>query len=232
MVDIINTLPMQPDFVVHTGDVVSNPSPEAYALAAKTLGRIQVPVYYVNGNHDTAVDIKQHMRMGPKQDLLPDSNVLTYAFEIKGHRFLTLDGKGPDEIQPHGILSAEQLEIVQREAQPEGPPLTVFVHFPTLPLNSNWMDANMPLLNGEAFHQALLPARDRLRGVFYGHVHRSMQTVRDGIVYTAGRSTFSQFTAWPHEELVQADFHERPGYNFVHLLPEQTIVHQHTFGLT
>lgn len=232
IVDIINKLPVQPDFVVHTGDVVSNPSPEAYARAAKTLSRIQVPIYYVNGNHDTAVSIKQHMTMGPKQDLLPNPDKLTYAFEVKGYRFLVLDGKGPEEIQPHGILSADQMEIVQREAQTEGPPLTIFVHFPALPMNSTWMDTNMPLLNGTEFHEALLPARERLRGVFYGHVHHSLQTVRDGIVYTAVRSTFSQFTAWPHEELVQSDFYERPGYNFVHLLPEQTIVHQHTFGLT
>jgi Icc protein len=103
------------------------------------------------------------------------------------------------------------------------------MHYPTLPMNSIWMDKNMQILNGTAFHQALLPARDRLRGVFYGHVHQSLQTLKDGIVYTAVPSLFAQLSAWPEDATVQEDPDYLPGFNFVHLLPDQTIVHQHTF---
>jgi hypothetical protein len=85
-------------------------------------------------------------------------------------------------------------------------------------------------LNGEAFHQALLPARDRLRGVFFGHVHQPMQMMRDGIVYVSTASTFSQFAAWPEALEPGLDPDYLPGYNFIHLLPQQTIVHHHTFA--
>lgn len=228
-VEIINNLPTRPDFVVHTGDVVTEPDEASYRRATAVFSQLTMPVYFVTGNHDRSCDIRQFMEMGPHHPLSDDSDVLSYAFAVKGYRFVVLDARGPDEIDPHGLLSEAQLAVVRAEATAVGPPLTIFMHFPVLPMNSIWMDANMPVLNGEAFHQALLPARERLRGVFYGHVHQSMQTLKDGIVYTAVPSLFAQFSAWPEDDFVREDPDALPGFNFVHLLPQQTIVHQHTF---
>ncbi len=229
VVEIVNQLPVKPDFVIHTGDVVTDPDPPSYRLAAETFARLQVPIYYVTGNHDRATDIHHFLPMGPKEDLLPGRDALVYRFERKGYRFLVLDGRGPDEIDPHGILSEAQLEIVRQEARPEGPPLTVFVHFPAVPLNSTWMDEHMRLVNWQAFHEALRPAAPRLRAVFHGHVHQNMQTVRDGILYVSGASVFAQLVVWPHDQEAKEDPQHPPAYNFVHLLPEQTIIRQHTF---
>ncbi|MCP5100880.1 MAG: hypothetical protein GY943_35460, partial [Chloroflexi bacterium] len=39
VVQIINTLPVKPDFVIHTGDIVTDPEPAAYRLAAKTFSQ-------------------------------------------------------------------------------------------------------------------------------------------------------------------------------------------------
>ena len=158
-VEIINNLPTRPDFVVHTGDVVTDPDEEAYRRATAVFQQLQMPVYFVTGNHDRSRDIKQYMQLGPHQSVSTDPDVLSYAFEVKGYRFVVLDGRGPDEIDPHGVLSEAQMQVVRTEATAVGPPLTIFVHFPTLPMNSIWMDKNMPLLNGAAFHEALLPAR-------------------------------------------------------------------------
>lgn len=229
LVEVINSLPMRPDFVVHTGDVTTNPDEAAYALAQDVFAGLQVPCYFVTGNHDLARLIRQYLPMGPLTWLVDDPNVLCYRFEVKGYRFLVLDGRAPDHLDPHGLLSEAQLDIVQQEATADGPPLTVFVHFPVWPLNSPWMDANMLILNGDRLHEALLPARKRLRGVFHGHVHQSMQTTRDGIVYTAVPSTYSQFTAWPTDLTAGHDPDYPPAFNIVQLLPEQTIVRQHVF---
>ena len=87
----------------------------------------------------------------------------------------------------------------------------------------------MLVINGMQLHEALLPARERLRGVFCGHIHQSMQTVRYGILYTAVPSLFSQFSSLPNDTLVREDPDSLPGFNFIHLLPNQTIIHQHTF---
>ena len=230
LVAIISHLPQRPDFVIHTGDVVANPDAAAYRLAAETLALLEPPIYYVVGNHDTAADIRRYLTMGPREDVDDDPGRLSYAFEVKGHRFLVLDACGPDEIDPHGLLPDSQMEVVAREVGPHGPPLTVFLHYPVLPMDSIWMDENMLLLNGEALHQALRSARKRLRGVFYGHVHQHMQIERDGIRYTSVASAFSQFAAWPKDIDVQFDSDAPPGYGFVHLLPSQTIVHHRSFA--
>jgi Icc protein len=229
LVDIINQLPVQPDFVIHTGDVVTNPHPLSYELARQTFAGLRMPIYYVRGNHDSAVDIRSFLSMGPLKDLSAAADRLTYLFETKGHRFLVLDTQGPEEMAPQGFLPAEQLQLLRQEASADGPPLTIFLHHPLLPLDSPWMDANMRVINGSDVHQALLPARERLRGVFLGHIHQSVQTLRDGILYVSAASSFAQLSSWPHEQTVGHVHGESPGFNFVRLTTEQTMVRQHRF---
>jgi Icc protein len=227
LVDTINSLPIAPDFVVHTGDVVTAPDPASYALAAETLGELRVPCYYVCGNHDDPAAIQAALRMGPKQDLITDPETLSYAFEVKGVRFLVFDTHGPADIDPHGILAAAQLAVLRKEAQHTGPPLVIFWHHPILAMDSPWMDSNMLTLNGEEVHQALLPARERIRAVFYGHVHQSLQTLRDGILYVAAGSSFAQFSSWPTDETVGYVPEEMPAYNFVRVWPDRIMIRQH-----
>ena len=229
LVEIINGLPQQPDFVIHTGDVVYDPDPQAYLLAAHLFAELEAPIYYVVGNHDRAQDIHHLLPMGPRQDLVTDRDLLSYLFEAKGYRFLVVDARGPDEIVSHGLFSGRQLQLVRDVlAQDEGP-IAIFTHFPIFPLDSRWMDANMLTLNGPEFHEIVRGARDRVRGVFHGHVHQHMQTVRDGVVYFSGASAFSQLAAWPDDAKPVHELQAPPAYAFVHLLPQQTIVHQHTF---
>ena len=104
LVAIINNLPVAPDFVIHTGDVATDPDPVAYALAAKTFGDLKVPIYYVNGNHDDAQLIKKYLPMGPREYFSADPDKLCYSFELKGYRFLVLDAQGPAEIDPQRAL--------------------------------------------------------------------------------------------------------------------------------
>ncbi len=229
LVDVINQLPQQPDFVIHTGDVVYDPDPQAYLLAARIFAGLAPPVYYVVGNHDRAQDIHHLLPMGPREDLVADREMLSYKFEVKGYRFLVVDARGPQQIHPQGHLSQRQLQLLREQVAQDGAPLVLFTHYPLLPLDSPWMDANMLTTNGASFHDIVKDAGDRLRGVFHGHVHQHMQTVRDGVVYYSVASAFSQFAAWPGDQDVRFDLQHPPAYGFVHLLPQQTIVHQHTF---
>jgi Icc protein len=228
-VEVINHLPQRPDFVIHTGDVVEESVPEAYSLAAEAFDKLQAPLYFVKGNHDSTNGLQRTFDMGPREELSDNPEQLSYAFELKGFRFVVLDARGPAEIDPQGLLSDSQLELAMREAQPQGPPLVIFIHYPVLPLNSIWMDQRMLIQNGLLLHRALTPAWTRLRAVFHGHVHQAMQTFRDGILYVSGASLYSQFGAWPEDQETFYDKDHDPGFGFIHLLPQQTIIHQHTF---
>jgi Icc protein len=228
IVDLINALPHQPDFVIHTGDIVADPDPVSYQRAAAIFSGIKAPVYYVTGNHDRSRDIRRFLPMGPHEPLSDDPDLLSYAFTVKGHRFLVVDARAADELDPHGLVSPAQLAILRQEVSREDPSLTIFIHFPAWSLNSVWMDSRMLLINGRAFHEALLPGRDRLRGVFFGHIHQSIQIVRDGVLYASAPSVFAQFTSWPNDLYVRLA-EEPPGYNIVQLLPDQTLIRQHRF---
>jgi Icc protein len=230
VVRMINNLPTRPDFAIHTGDVTTYPDDDGYRLAAEVFAELEVPIYYSTGNHDRSADIHRFLPMGPKEDCQPGVDTLSYTFEVRGYRFLVLDARGPDEIDPHGLLPQQQLDVLRAVATPDGPPLCVFTHYPALPLNSPWMDANMLIFNGEEMHQALLPARERLRGVFFGHIYNSTQIYRDGILYCAAASTFAGFSMWPTEEMIKADHDAMPAFNFVQLLPDRTIVQQRPFA--
>ncbi|MEM9774391.1 MAG: metallophosphoesterase [Chloroflexota bacterium] len=229
MVDIINAFPQKPDFVIHTGDVVTDPDDQSYKLAAELFEQLSVPIYFVNGNHDSASDIRKFLKMGPKHDLMDDE--LVYRFEVKGNHFLVIDGRADDELDPHGMVSEAQLEVLRQECTPDGPPLTIFLHYPLWPINSTWFDTHMLVINAAELHDIFLQARNRLRGVFHGHIHQAMQTIKDGIVYTSAPSTFAQFAAWPGAT-EPAFVKDPPGYGFVHLVNDQVIVHQHTFERT
>jgi Icc protein len=230
IVEAINALPVPPDFLVHTGDIASHPDDLSYRLAADVLSRVRVPVYYVIGNHDAAELVRRFLPMGERTSILEDDRFLTYAFESRGYRFVALDARGPDEIDPHGVLGTQQFDFLESEFRKDQKPVIVFVHFPPLSLDSRWFDQNMLLLNGEILHQFLVPIKERVRGVFFGHVHRGIQILRDGILYSAVASTVGQFFAWPHDEHVKLDLHHPPCFNFVTLRDGQTIIKEHTLS--
>lgn len=227
VVTAVNTLPIKPDFIIHTGDVVTDPDPTSYELAAELLAALHVPVYFVNGNHDDAGMIRKFLPMGPKVDWFPGETTLAYHFDVGGYRFVVLDGKGPTELDPAGLISEAQLARLRHECADGDMPLVVFVHFPLLPMYSTWFDENMLVINGRSVHNTLRIAGARLRGVFFGHIHQSMQTMCDGVTYTAVPSTFAQFIAWPQAQAPAENPTYPPGFNLVHLLPKQTIVQQH-----
>lgn len=216
----IESLPIPIDFVLHTGDVHSDPECEAdYQQAAALFGRLPMPVYFLPGNHDRG-DWLQRALSGCDEPA-PHAD---QEFETGGVQFLLLDSSAPELDQHYGWLEAEQLDwLARRCAADDERPLVVAVHHNPLSLVVPWLEG-IVLRNGEALHDALLPARERLRCVLYGHVHESVLTLRDGIAYQSVRSSWFQTQTWHGQE---QPFHEPlhwPGYNLVTLTARDTFV--------
>lgn len=227
VVGAINALPFMPDFVIHTGDVVCNPDEGAYRLAGELFAQLKVPAYFVTGNHDSSKMINSYLRQGPRSEQgVADS--VSYAFERNGIRFLTLDARGPDSIDPHGLLPGHQFEFLRTQLQSNAMPAVVFIHFPPFSLDAPWFDREMLLLNGEELHGELSRFRERARGVFLGHLHRGIQLVRDGIFYSSVASTCYQFKAWPRDEEVRIGQDPAPAFNLVTVFQDNVIVKEYT----
>lgn len=88
----------------------------------------------------------------------------------------------------------------------------------------------MLITNGEALHVALLPARERLRAVFLGHLHRGSQVIRDGITYISAAATAWQYTWFPWEATPHPDHDVPPAYHVVQYAGRQVIVCQYGFA--
>jgi 3',5'-cyclic AMP phosphodiesterase CpdA len=152
-----------------------------------------------------------------------------YSFIVKGAEFVVLDGRAPDELDPQGLLGEAQLSLLQdKVSQPTTRPLTIFVHFPAFSVNSPWFDRHMLLIDGLKMHDILVHSQRPIRGVFHGHIHMPLQTMRDGILYSSAASTFANFKVWPNEEEIEVS-DERPGFTFVQQLPEQMLIRPLTF---
>jgi len=231
LVRAINALSFPVDFVLHTGDLAEDRSEEAYVLARRVLAGLRPPIHYVAGNHDDA-EVLQKVMLGRA----PSGPRFDYMLSAAGIVVAVFDSRGPKD--PAGTLTDDQLGSLRALCAPEGPPLVIAIHHPPLPLDSRWLDegwataagqgATMLLDRGPEFLEAVTPARDRIRGVFFGHVHRAFQVVRRGILFSSAPSGFVQFHTWPDQESPTAADTEPAGFSLVTVTAGQTTVRHHS----
>jgi Icc protein len=230
IVDAINSLAFPVDFVLHTGDVVEDGSEAAYGAAREVLARLRLPIHFVAGNHDNG-DLLQKVLL----DRPTASARLDYQFTVDSVVVAVFDSRGPKD--PAGTLRDEQMAALRALCMPKGPPLVIAIHHPPFPLDSTWLNdgwstatghtPNMLLDRGPEFLDAIAPARDRLRGVFFGHVHRSFQIMNRGILFSSAPSSFGQFLTWPGQAHPEGSPAEPAGFSLVTITDGRTIVRQH-----
>ncbi len=223
VIEAINDLPAPASLVLHTGDLGEKiGKPETYSGAHQALSRLRLPLLSIPGNHDRVDAFQRAILKRHAAEVQPHADQET---EVNGVQFLLLDSHAEAETGvASGSLADEQLAWIAQRATPDDPrPLVVAVHHHPLPTHAPWLDA-MRLRNGEALHQVLRGAGTRLRGVFYGHIHESTVTVRDGIPYYSAQSTWFQTRTWHGQETPRRDDVQLPGYNLVTLTRSQTQV--------
>jgi len=232
LVQAVNALPFKPDFILHTGDVAYDPEPDVYPAVAAVLSGLKVPVHYIAGNHDDMSALQRQL-MGRSEDELQDH--LHYEFEHNGVQVVCLDSNGPhDPEKPSGSVPDSQMEWLNTVCTAaDARPLVIAVHHNPLAIGVPWLDDWMRMENGDEFHAIVRQARDRLRGVFYGHIHQNIETLRDGVLYVAAASSWCQFISYPMPENqhVAPDPVTNPGFSLVTISAAQTTIRRHTFAV-
>ncbi len=229
LIDAINALDFTPDLVVHTGDVVDDPSPEAYRLAAAVLGELASPVYFVRGNHDGLGLLLEHFPMEERTPLLDAGDTLAYCVEAPDHTLYVLDGCVAGQEDGRGDLPSAQLEALRHSLASHELPFSVFIHHPPFGIDSPWIEEGMLLGNGEQLHEVLLEAGvGRGRGVFFGHIHSNARILRDGILYCGLASSCCQFTAGPSELEPRPQPDAPAFFNHITFLEGRAVIKIHT----
>ncbi len=227
LVRAINELPFPVDFVLHTGDIMTDPEDDAEYEKARTIfSALHPPIYYLSGNHDRLSGV-QRVLLG-RETLTP---YLDYDFEHNGVQIVCLDSSINEPNTHHGLLEPDQLAWLERLCWADDPrPLVVAVHHHVLPLGVPWLDP-IVLTNGVDLHHILLQVRHRLRGVFYGHIHENIVTTRDGINYFSVRSGWFQTRTWHGQAEPANEPLYFPGFNLVTLTTQDTFVREYRVPL-
>jgi hypothetical protein len=90
------------------------------------------------------------------------------------------------------------------------------------------MDA-IGLRDAEAFARVLAPHRQRVRHLFFGHVHRPISGSWLGVPFSTVRATNHQVALDLHRSDAIPGSFEPPAYAVVLADDQQTLVHNHDF---
>jgi Icc protein len=170
------------DLMLATGDLTQDASASAYRYLAGRLNALDLPVFWLPGNHDDPGLMHEQLR---GEQIFAAKQVV-----IGGWVIVLLDSTLAGESS--GQLSRHQLDFLdtalRKHAQLHA---LVCLHHQPLPTGSAWID-QLGLRNAQAFTDTVR-AQANVRGVLWGHVHQQWHRQIDGIEWMSTPSTCIQF---------------------------------------
>ncbi|GAB5493806.1 MAG: 3',5'-cyclic-AMP phosphodiesterase [Phototrophicaceae bacterium] len=229
----IQSLPFKPDFILHTGDVAYDPVPDVYTGIKDLFSTLDIPIHYLVGNHDSAEDLQRTLLGRSEDEIQP---YLYGELDYKNTQIVYLDSNGEHNPEhPSGFIPQEQLDWLDNICSSEDErPLVIAVHHNALPVYVPWLDNWMKIENGADFHEIVRQARDRLCGVFYGHIHQNIQALSDGVLYVSAGSSWCQFISYPDASntMYIHDEHTLPSFNIVTVNDSASSIIRHSFEIS
>ena len=197
------------DFILATGDLVHDASPEGYATLRGRFLDFGVPVYCIPGNHDLAGQMADHL-VGSGIERISSAQHGSWSLV-----FLDSTIEGEDG----GELREIELERLERELRAHADQhALICLHHHPVPVGSAWMD-EMALTNGDELLE-LIHRHPQVRGVLWGHVHQEYESYNQVVRFLGSPSTCIQFA--PKKAGFGVDL-SPPGYRWLALLPDGEI---------
>ena len=175
----VNALPVQPDFVIFTGDLTH--TTDDGAERRKRMGEFKQVVAelknrnvrFVPGEHDAALD-----NGGAFKEFFGETH---YAFDHKGVHFIVLDNVS----DPAARIGQAQLDWLKADLakQSRDARIVVFTHRPLFDLAPEWDWATR---DGEQAVALLMPYSNVT--VFYGHIHQEHHHMTGHIAHHSAKS--------------------------------------------
>jgi len=180
----IRALPVQPDFIVHTGDITHLATPEQFDTARQLLSELNLTVHFIPGEHDIADGTNpqpflDHFGKGSQGDGW-------YSFDANGVHFIALVNVVHLADKGMGSLGADQLAWLKKDvASLSGStPIVVLSHFPLWPLFPEWGWGT-----SDGMQALALLRRFGSVTALNGHIHQIQQKTEGHMVFHAARST-------------------------------------------
>ncbi|WP_410012341.1 metallophosphoesterase [Sodalis sp. C49] len=166
-----------------TGDISDDGSHASYRLALQQMKRLSLPIYYLGGNHDNAINLAAvfgaEKNVGKIEALLCDD-----------WQFICVDTVQNN--QDSGFLSAQAQETLRRQiAGGEKNNIALFMHHHPVAVGIPLVDDCM-LLNGEDII-ALCQAHDEIKALCCGHAHTEYQEIQNNCMISVCPATSFQW---------------------------------------
>jgi 3',5'-cyclic-AMP phosphodiesterase len=184
----INALDVQPQFLLHTGDITQLSKPSEFDTADQVLREARTgKVFYVPGEHDVGVDGgASYLDRYGKGTQRGREGGGWYSFDHSGVHFIGLVNVLNLKAGGLGSLGADQLEWIERDVKhlPSSTPLVVFAHVPLWSVYPTWGwgtdDGARALGYFKRFGSVT---------VLNGHIHQTMQKVEGNVAFHTALST-------------------------------------------
>lgn len=183
--DAINAMPVQPRFVMHTGDLTHLSKPEQFDTVKQMLGTLKAPLFTIPGEHDMLGDSGKayFAAFAPQGGKDP-----WYSWNQDGVHYIAL--VNVFNFETNGKLGQEQLSWLAKDVAgvKAATPVVVFGHVPLYTLYQQWgwftEDGAQAL--------ATLAKFDNLT-VLNGHIHQVIEhTEGKTRFYTAASTGYPQ----------------------------------------
>jgi 3',5'-cyclic AMP phosphodiesterase CpdA len=180
----IKALNVQPEFLLHTGDITHLSKTEQFDTVEQMLKQNSLSqVFYVPGEHDYLEDDGRSYldRFGKNSQ-----GAGWYSFDKKGVHFIGLVNVVNLKAGGLGNLGQEQLEWLEKDVKhlSHSTPIVVFAHIPLWAVYPQWgwgtEDSAQALSYLKKFGSV---------GVLNGHIHQTMQKVEGNVTFHTACST-------------------------------------------
>jgi 3',5'-cyclic-AMP phosphodiesterase len=186
-VDKIKALPVQPEFLLHTGDISHLSKPEEFDNVDQILKGIGKPVFFVPGEHDVLNDDGQQFRERYGRGSLGAG---WHSFDQKGVHFIALVNVMNLKSGGLGTLGPGQLEWLEDDVKhlKSSTPIVVFAHIPLWTVYPEWGWGTEDSATALAYLKKFGSVT-----VLNGHIHQTLQKVEGNVTFhTAASTAFPQ----------------------------------------
>ena len=179
----INALPVQPAFVIHTGDVTHLSKAHEFDDARAILSTLRAPLVTLPGEHDVigAEGPKRFAASFARKDAAGRG---WSSWDQNGIHFVALINVGEGETM--GVLGNEQLAWLEKDlaARKASTPIVVFGHVPLFAVAPEWGWTTADGVKAIAMLQRFSAVT-----VLNGHIHQVVEHRDGGIRFATARAT-------------------------------------------
>src|SRR6202521_4744147 len=179
----IKTLPIQPAFVIHTGDITHLSKEKEFDDAQRIISQAGLDVHYVPGEHDIIDDEAKLYRERYGKNA---KGAGWYSFDADGVHFIGLVNVVNLKAGGQGSLGEEQLKWLADDVKGKSAetPIVVFAHIPLWTVSEQWGWGT-----DDGARAIELLKRFGSVTVLNGHIHRVMQKVEGNVAFHTAMST-------------------------------------------